>query len=368
MSDLILYIDNYPIPSQDVNKWPVLNESISYDSNFDIPDGATFEINNKNPYAYDPKYSGSLLYGTKVIKLPVSVFDPDLNQTTMRGIIKNVSTDTGSGNLTIECTSQLSALAEKDCQIIETGKTPADILYKMLTAPLSLGSTTPMIDPSYIDQSSYRYCTFYQAANNCLCNITVYKGEEDGKKYSDVIPEINKIGHMNLYSHYDRIYFWQYTSNKTPSIIISTYNVGTYRDYYSQDDVYKIKNSYSIAYFNGLNIAYAVGKDLISIRDYGESIFGIPSDDVGSDTSADFDVGINNLKGAKWCGETAISRLKTPAKICEFEIPYAYNIIKIGDILGLNFDAFYGLNTPVRILSAEYDKDGNKIKFVCLFL
>jgi hypothetical protein len=368
MSNLIFYLNGYALPAGDVTKWPMLSEEISYDSSFNVPDGGSIEINNTDPRKYDPKYSGSLLYGTKVLKLPVSIYDPDISQTTMRGVIKNVSTESGNGKMVIEYTSQLSAIAENDCEIITTGKTPADIIYKMLTSPITKGSTTPLIDPSYIDQSSYRFSFGHQKSSRCTANATVYKGGDDSKKYGDLIPEICKIGHMALFSHYDRIYFWQYTDNKTPSIIIDKVNAGSYRDTYSQDEAFKIKNSYSIAYFNGASVAYETGKDDDSIKEYGESIFGVPSDDVGSDSSSDFNVGIDNVIGARWCGQTAISRLYKPAFMCEFEKPYAWNQIKIGDILGLNFDSFYGYNTPVRVLSVDYDRDGNKIHFKCLFL
>ena len=368
MSDLILYINGFQVPAGDVTQWPVLNESISYDSSFNIPDSYSFQLNNTNPNKYDPKYSGSIFNGTQVLKLPVTVFDPDINRTVMRGVIKNISTDSATGKLTIDCTSQLSALSTNSVQIVKTNTTPADIVYGMLTAPITLGSTTPLIDPSYIDSSSYKYAANYQASNKCYCNISVYKGTESDKKYADIIPELNKLGHMLVYSHYDKIYFWQYTSAKTPSIIISSYVAGSYKDYYSTDEQYIVRNSCYVAYYNGTSIAYYTNKDLPSITKYGEQTFGIPSDDVNSNATADFSALISNHTGAKWCGDTGTSRLKAPAFMCEFALSYDYSFLQVGDIIGLNFDAFSGLNTPVRILSADYDRINYRIRFSAIFL
>jgi len=367
MSDPIFYLNGLAVPAGDVKRWPSLFESVSYDSMFNVPDNYSIELNNTVKTKYDPKYAGSILYGTKVLKLPVSVFDVDLNQTVMRGVIKNVSTT--DDIITIECTSQLSALAELDAEIVETGYTPAQIIYKMLTAPKSLGDITPLIDPSYIDMTSYRFAHSHQAQNRCYVDIAVYKGGEDKKKYTDIITELNKIGHMNLYSHYDKIYFWQYVTDNTPSIIISSIISGTYKDTYSQDEEYKIKNSCSIVYKNGASVAYYEAKDMDSIDKYGESIFGIPTDDVDSDASTDFAAIIDNVNGAKWCGDTAISRLKTPALMCEFSVEYKYTpVVKVGDVIGLNFGAFVGLNTPVRILEADYDRGERRINLKCLFV
>lgn len=368
MSDLILYLNNYPLPAEVVTKWPELKEEISYDSQFNIPDGFTVEIDNHDPTRYDPKYPGSLLYGMKVMKIPVSIFDPDMNETIMKGIVKNISTDEGTGIMSIDCTSQLSALAENDVQIVETGITPAEMAYKILTAPVTLGSTTPIIDPSFIDKSSYRFCKNYQQYQRWTGNITIYKGGDNNKKCKDVLPEINKLGHMALFSHYDRIYFWQYTEDYTPSIIISSTIANSYKDYYSEDDAFKIKNSYSIAYFNGATVSTVTGKDMKSINDYGESVFSIPSNDVDSSTSADFTMGLDNVVGAKRLGIAVISRLCKPAFMCEFDLPYSYNMLKVGDVIGLNFGAFSGLNTPVRITYAEYNRDDNRIKIKTLFL
>jgi len=332
---------------------------------FNVPDSYQIELNNTRPERYDPKYAGSILYGTKVIGLPVSVFDVDLNQTIMRGVTKNVSTD--NGFVTVECTSQLSAIADRDAEIVETSVTPAQAAYKMITAPRSLGTTTPLIDPSYFDMTSYRFAHTHQAQNRCYIDIAVYKGGDDKKKYADIIPELNKIGHMNVYSHYDKIYFWQYTTDNTPSVIIDKYVTNSYRDYYSQDEAYKIKNSCSIVYKNGASVSYYENKDMDSIEEYGEGIFGIPTDEVDSDASTDFSAIITNVNGAKWCGDTGISRLKAPALFCEFAIEYKYMpLVKVGDVIGLNWSPFS--NTPVRILECDYDRRGRRISLICLFV
>lgn len=365
MSNLQLYINNFLISSSDIIKWPSLTEEISYDSNFNIPDKYDIELTNANPHKYDPKYSGSLFYGTKIMKIPVYIYDPDVSAIIMRGIIQNISTD--NEKITISCTSQLSAISDNDIEIIETGKTPAEIVYKILTSPITKGSTIPLIDPSYIDHASYRFSSNYQRANKCTANITVYKGD-DGKKIGDIIPELNKIGHMYLYSHYDRIYFWQYTGDQTPSFIVDKIKANSYRDYYCQDEAFKVKNSYNVAYYNGANIARVTGKDDDSIEKYGEFIFGIPSDDIDSDSSADMCVGIDNILGAKWCGKTAIERLYKPSLMAEFEIEYKYKFLKVGDIIGLNFGVFTGYNTPVRLLTMDYDRDGDVIGIKVLFL
>jgi hypothetical protein len=366
MNNLTLYLNNVAIPAGKVLRWPEISEEISYDSNINIPDSYIVEIDNSNPLLYDPKYPSSILYGCQILKIPMSIYDSDMGQNIMRGWVKNIQTDSGTARMTVEATSQLSLLATNDVQIVKTGLSPAEILYQMITAPVTIGLPLPLIDPSYIDTSSYQYCASYQRARRITADINILKGGDSSKKFSDIIPELNKIGQMVVYSHFDKIYFWQYDNNKTPTHIISVVEAGSYRDYYSQDAAFKIKNSYSIAYINGANIAYATGKDMTSIQKYGESIFSIPSDRMNSTASADFNVGLDNETGAQNCGQAAMSRLNKPAFMCEFVLPYSYNYLKIGDILGLNFGIFS--STPVRVLSAAYDLSGNKIKYKTLFL
>jgi hypothetical protein len=364
MSDPILYINNYAVPYAHVKKWPSVSESISYDSSLNISDGWSVELDNSDPNDYDPKYSGSLLYGTKIKKISVAIYEPDLLSYTAYGVIDNVSTDNSA--VTIDVVSQLSAVAENDVQIVETGMTPADVIYKMLTSPKTLGSTTPLIDPSFIDMSSFRYASNLQMANRCTIDINILKSSSDAKKYGDVIPELLKIGHCYIYTHYDRIYLWQYSTRKNPSILIDSVVAGSYRDYYQTDEAFKIKNSYNIIYKNGAGVSAKIDKDNDSIDDYGESIFGVPSDDVDSTSSTDFNALIDNPTGAKWCGDIALERYGSLAKGCDFALNYKYHTIKVGDIIGLDFEPFD--ETPVLVLEADYDKTGDKIEFKALFL
>jgi len=366
MSDPILYINNFAIPYGDVKSFPPLKEEINYDSSsINIPDSYSFELDNTAPTKYDPKYSGSLLHDTKIFGLPISRYNTDLGKTDLRGVIKNVSTD--NGVLTIEGTSQLSAISENDVQFVKNGVTPADAIYQMFTSPITFGSTVPMIDPSYIDIASFQFASGVQKTGKCTVNINLVKTGDKTKKYKDVLPELSKIGHCALYSHYDRIYLWQYTPNKNPGIIIDSYITGSYHDGYSTDDAFKVRNSFIVAQKSGTGVAYAYGKDLSSIQQkYGESIFGIPTDTVDSTASNDFNILIDNVAGSQWCGNIGLTRFSKPALLCYFDLEYKYNSIKVGDVVGLNWAPFS--STPVLVLSAEYDKSGNRIKFKCLFL
>jgi hypothetical protein len=367
MSNLILYINNYPVDYGDVKSFPALNEEISYESSLNIPDSCQCTLDNSDPSKYDHKIPGSLLFGTKKIGVPVALYDPDIGQFVFRGVTKNITTTSGANQeIQIDITSQLSALSQNDCEISESGITPANAIYKLLTTPISRGSITPMIDPSFIDQNSFAFAHGVQSANRCTMNINISKDGNNNKKYSDVLPEISKIGHCFIYSHYDRIYLYQYTTKKNPAITISDPVAGSYKDYFKTDESLKMRNSYTVAYMSGSNVAFARGKNDISIKKYGESIFGVPTDEVGSDSSNDFNILIDNVAGAHWCGKTALERFSSPLLGCEFTLEYSYNFLKVGDIVGLDFDSFS--ETPVLILGITPDKSGNRIDFKCLFL
>jgi hypothetical protein len=365
MSNPILYINNYAIPYEDVDTWPALVEEINFDSSINVPDTREYVLDNSSPGKYDPKYYGSLLYGTKIFGLPVAVYEPDIGCYTSRGVIKNVSTDSSSNKISITVQSQLSALSNVDCQYVNASITPAQAMYNMMTAPITIGSSQKLIDPSYLDYSSFNFASTAQASNKCYVDIGVYKDGDNSKKYSDIFPELLKVAHCFMYSHYDKIYLWQYTGNNKIDYTISDIVAGSYKDSYSLDDAFKLRNSYNIAYFSGSSVVFKAGKDMSSIQKYGESIFGIPSDDVNSSNSSDFNVGINNITGATWCGNLALQRYKKPSLLCNFSVDYGYSFLKIGDVLGLNFYSFS--NIPVLILSASYQRK-EKIDLKCLFL
>ena len=368
MSDPILTINGLPIPYGDIIKFPEISEEINYDSSFAIPDNTSVTLDNSTPSKYDHKVSGSLLYGTQIINLPYTIYEPDLLSYTGRGVIKNVSTQKSNNQITFTLTSQLSALANKDVAYSATGITPAEAIYNMITGPATLGDSTPLIDPSYVDMSSFNFATGVQRLNKCTINIDVAKDGDNNKKYSDVIPELLKCAHCFIYTHYDRIYLYQYTANKNPSIIISDILGGSYHDEFSEDDALKLRNSYTVAYKNGTSISYATGKNDDSIYQYGEIIYGIPTDDdTKSDSSSDMNILIDNSSGAHIAGEIALTRFSKPILTCTFDTDYfTYYFLKIGDIIGLNFDSFS--NTPILLFSADYSKSNNKITFKGLFL
>jgi len=173
LTNPILYLNGYAIPYGDVKTWPSVSEEINYDSTINVPDTRDIVLDNTNPATYDPRYSGALFYGTQIFKLPVSIYEPDLNCYTSRGLIQNVSTNSSGKDLTITYQSTLSAISNNDCQYVNTNITPAQALYNMLTAPLTLGTTTPLVDPSLIDRASFNYAATVQAAGVSASSLSL---------------------------------------------------------------------------------------------------------------------------------------------------------------------------------------------------
>jgi hypothetical protein len=370
-----LYIDDIKIPSEKIIKYPEFSEIISFDSSLMIPDSAECELDNSDNN-FNPVVPGSILFGHgkySTIRLYDSVVDSDI----FKGIISNIVVT--KSTVTIEMTSDLSDAADTSCIYSATGITPAQAIYEILTKPPILAeitsysipypikATAGIIEPSMINKPSFDSASQYQLSHKCTVNISAVDSGSDNNnvKVSDMIEQLCKLGHCSIYTYANVIYLYQWKENTgTINIQITSADIlaGTLTWQYATDEAYNIRNQYRIAYAQVDSISFAQDKDDYSIGLYRLHRFCIPEDDVNSSGSEDYNVILDNYAGAKWCGDTGMTRFSTPTILMSFTLDYKMYALPLGSEITMQIAPYTGWN--LVIIERNVNKDSGKIEVV----
>jgi hypothetical protein len=357
----ILRIDNTEIEDTYVVEYTFALEGINFDNSFTTMDEISVSLDNIDPDIFDPRYTGSIFYGTAIIGLSIDLFDDEINRYLFSGKIKNFTIDESSNQINIDAISNLAEVLGKDCTYSNsTNKTIAECIYEILL-------TSDLITADDIVYAGFQKAINIHAANSAYVNI-VYD-EESTQEIGTVISELCRLGHCYLYSYQNLIYLWMYEAY-AGQIGVSLANkdiiAGSYKEYFASDDL-PIKNSYSIAYISsGTTVSYVTGTDAASIATYGANKFSVPDEDTDETSSSSFNIIFRNLIGATWSGALALSRFKNPLKFCEIDIYENMDYIHVGSQVDLHITPFYG--EPCLVVEREFQLQEKTIKLKCLFL
>ncbi len=354
----IYTINNQVIPDADILSEVKMTEKMTEDQNL-IASELNIELNNIDRTKYDDRVEGSLFYGTDFYNMPVSIYDNVINIYIWKGLIKNLTV--ANNKIIVNTLNYVQQMAERTCVISSsTDKTPAEIIFTILT-------TVAGISADDINYKGFQEAINLQTANQLYvnCNFTI----TDNQTSMAVISELSRISNCNLYIVDNRIFMhpWTAWNGESGLRIKSSYVLeGSYSHTFSEED--KIYNHYNIAYDNSSIVAYATGSDTESISSYGQRDFIIPNKEggVSSTASSAFKILIRNATGAAWVGTQTLSRYKFRTKVFNFKIKHSLELLRLNDIILLDFDSYYG--EPALITERIVDRENRTIEFKGYFL
>lgn len=375
MSDLI-YINGNLVNSNLIIEYPIISESASLNSDISIPEGCDIVLDDTDG-VHNPLQPGSLLYG-RGIGAFVEVYSAELGRYRFKGKIDDINVSGAEKRVTLTVSSVLSGVKDANCVLTAFGITPAAAIRRILTdnigyADQSIYSLEYPIRPakglvpaSYLNMATFTAVEQYQAANRCTVNIAIEDAEADSANVtvSDVIRKLCDIGHCSLFSYGGLIsvYQWRGSTGSAGYPLTSANIIGGIDWHYSQEEAFRIRNDYRIAYADGDLIKWATDHNSDSIAENGLCRFCIPDESVHSSGSEDYTIILDNYYGAKWCGDMALTRGPNKSKEFKISVPYDLEIINVGSTVSPAIAPYTGMN--IVVIGREVSRADRKIELV----
>jgi uncharacterized repeat protein (TIGR02543 family) len=357
-----LYLLDYEIPLEDIKSYPKSDEKITLSNGQSlIASKMDFVLDNTDRTLYDDRYSGSLFYGAAWYNGEALFLDDDGN-TLWKGRIKNLRVDDKSSSLTIESTNLIQDMATTPCVKSNTAdKTPAELIYEILTDASYLNIPTASIDSTSFDAAHA-----VQDANSCYVNMEFTLAMN--VNCLQVFSELCRVTQCSFYTANNIIYInqWEPWGGEIGNVVNHNDVVpGSYSHEYKDDLIF---NKTSIVYINGASAARIAENDSESIGLYGARLFAFPEGEKTSTTITDYRIIFRNSTGADWVSGLALTRYGSMKKICSFEIVLesASGQLKLNDQIDLEFDEY--AKEPARIIERNLDREKGTIKITAEFL
>jgi hypothetical protein len=356
------YIDNYPVPTDDIISSIKGDESMGFNGDFTISDEYELQLDNIDRTKYDPNIAGSLFYHGANIESVITQFDTEKNRNILDAIIDNVTSD--DSVVTLNLKSRLAGIIDKNCQYSNSSdKTPAQVIYELLT-----GAANGNIDPAYIVYAGFQTAIALQTAHSLFVDVSIIDAGDDSSTSTmtigSAINALLKLSHCHLFTAKNLIflYQWQPYAGAIGNRILDIDLVsGSYKQSFSQGDPYPIYKSYSVAYDSGGSTLFAKGGDTTTGKK-----FCIPDQSPDSTDSTDLRILIRNATGATWSGAMAMDRFGSLIQLGEFKVFIDLDYIHVGDQVDLCFDEFS--NEPCLVYDREVDDENGTISLKVIFL
>lgn len=352
------YFDNTKISDEDIAKYPKQLERLSFDNDKIMADNVAIEISNVNRNKYDPRYPGSLLFGTQFYNKVFEIFRGGL--VVFSGIVKNIIVNDSNDRLTIVADSVFINLQADCVYSSDSDKTPAEIIYEIIT-------DVAKVDESFINYNSFLDIDNKQSAAGVYMIVNYSK--EENQSCMNVISEICRIMQMKVISLNGQITAWQweeYAGDIGTEIKDNVHISKTYKEQY--DDETLINKTY-IAYKNGINVSFVEDEYLQTILDQ-DKYFSVPDEKIDTEGASSpyekYKILLKSQAAAQYVSSLALKRYQYLKKIFEMQISGNYEFLTIGDQVDLTTDNY--IREPARIIEREFDQDNNRIKIKCEFV
>lgn len=356
--------DNTPylIPQSDILTYSKINQKLKFNGQTLIAAKTTITINNVDRSVYDDRYSNSLFYAGDWYNWTIQQYDTELKTVIWNGRLKNIEVDDNAGSIVLETVNYVRELADTNCIISVTDKTPADIALDVLTDPVYLA-----IPETFINRWGFQQASGIFTENSVLMRAEYT--QDSNIKCISVLEEICRITQSYIYpvNNIIQFYHWQPWDGQIGTAVDTQHVIPkSYKHGFDDETIY---NEYLIKYYDTTEetVTDTTGYDLTSQSKYGKRCFNVPNSDIDSTSLDDFKLILQDKTGADYCGELALTHYSTIKKIYQITLnDKLQSKLHINSQADLNIEPF--TREPTRIQDYEYDPNKGLIKIKGEFL
>jgi hypothetical protein len=336
----VVKINNVTIPQADIISLSNVSESLDHVGDSIAGSQATIVLDNVDG-AYDERVAGSLFYATDWYNSEVEIYDTDVKLTIFVGHIKKYQIDDNSRRVTLTVNDVIVDMNDIVCVCAASLKTPAEVIYTILTDPNGLNLSTDRIV-----KGSFDAAIAYQ--NGLGIKVEVNYLAKDNIKVFDAIRTICQYTGASLYVRDNRIVYHQrkpYSGELGRNLYDSDIIVGSIKQESGELPIY---NAYEITYKSGSGVATVSGVNYLSKVKYGvQNTFVVPQSGRNSTNASDYKVLFSTQAAAQAAGELILSLYAYRRTKIEFAVDLEYADIMLGDIVMAQFKPY--VNEPIIV-------------------
>lgn len=336
----VVKINNITIPQADIISLSNVSESLDHVGDSIAGAQATIVLDNVGG-AYDERVPGSLFYNTDWYNSEVEIYDTDIKLTIFVGRIKKYQIDDNSRRVTITVNDVIVDMNDIVCVCSLSLKTPAEVIYTILTDPNGLN-----LSPERIVKGSFDAAIAYQSGLGITIEVNYLA--KDNIKVFDAIRTICQYTGASLYVRDNRIVYYQrkhYSGELGRNLYDSDIIVGSVKHESGELPIY---NAYEITYKSGSGVATVSGVNYLSkVRYVVQNTFVVPQSGRNSTNASDYKVLFSTQAAAQAAGELILSLYAYRRTKIEFAVDIEYADIMLGDIVIAQFKPY--VNEPIIV-------------------
>jgi len=336
----VISINGVTIPQSDIISISTVNESLDHVGDTIVGSQSTIVLNNVEG-AYDERVSTSLFYSTDWYNSDVTIFDTEVNLTIFTGKIKKYSIDDTTKRVTITVNDIFVDMNDVVCICSLSAKTPAEVVYTILTDPD--GMNTP---EDRIVRGTFDTAIAYQASLGITIEVNYLA--KDNIKVFDAIRTICSYTGAALYMKDNRIIYLQrkpYNGELGRNLYDKDIVVGSVRQISGDLPIY---NAYDILYKTGSSVGSVSGVNYLSKVKYGvTNTFTVPQSGRSGSSATDYKALFSSPEAATAAGELILSMFAYRRTKIEFTLSLDYGDIMLGDIVIAQFRPY--TNEPILV-------------------
>lgn len=349
----IITINDYTIPQADIVSISTVIESLDHKGDSISGSQATITLNNVDG-AYDERIYGSLFYGVDWFNSEVEIYDTDIKLTIFVGRIKKYAIDDTNRRVTLTVNDAIVEMNDIVCICSLSGKTPAEVIYTILTDPNGLN-----LSDNRIVKGTFDAAAAYQASLGITLEVNYLA--KDNIKIFDAIRAICEYTGASIYMRDNRIVYVQrkpYTGELGMALYDKDIIVGSVRQESGDLPIY---NAYEITYKSGSGVAIASGVNQSSRIKYGVlNTWVVPQSGRSSTLASDYKLLFSTQAAALAAGNLILSLYAFRRTLVQFSVSIEYADIMLGDIIIAQFKPY--TNEPILVKEIQKNPEQRTIQ------